>query len=83
MKIPEEAWQSLREALTASGLSKELESASQEDLEQLGHFLLNLTAAAIKTREKLRSVGTDLGPSPFPASEDEPTSQAKLPGLDD
>ncbi len=83
MKIPDEALGALREVLEHSGLSKELESASQEDLEQLASFLLNLTAAAIKTREKLRGVGIEVGPSTFPNDEESPTSQLTFPGLED
>jgi hypothetical protein len=80
MKLPEEAWQSLREALTASGLSKELETASQQDLEQLAYFLLNLTAAAVKTRERMRLLERELPASAFPP-EEEPPVQPTLPGL--
>lgn len=81
MKLPDEAWESLRKALSESGLSKELESASQEDLEQFGSFLLNLTAASVKTRERMRLVGRELPPSVFPP-EEEPPTQPTLPGLD-
>jgi hypothetical protein len=81
MRLSDEALNDLRKVLYELGYSCELELASREDLEQLGMFLLNLTAAAIKTREKMRIIGQELPPSSF----DEPNGhliQGTFPGFD-
>jgi hypothetical protein len=83
MRLSDEALESLRRVLRELGFGKELEAASQADLEEFASFLLNLTAAAIKTREKLRAISVDVPPSSFPPEEDEPARQASLPGFGD
>ena len=65
MGLSDEALSDLRKVLHELGYSAELEEASCEDLEQLGMFLLNLTAAAVKTRENLRMTGQELPASDF------------------
>ncbi len=82
MRLSDEALESLRGVLTELGFSKELEAASKDDLEELASFLLNLTAAAVKTRERMRMVGRDLPPSAFPDEEERPV-QSALPGFGD
>lgn len=82
MRLSDEALESLRGVLTELGFSKELEAASQDDLEELAFFLLNLTAAAVKTRERMRMVGRELPPSAFPEEEARPV-QSRLPGFSD
>lgn len=83
MRLSDGALQSLRRVLAELGFAKELEAASAADLEELAHFLLNLTAAAIKTREKLREIGTDVPPSSFPPSGEGTAVQVPLPGFGD
>ena len=81
MGLSDEALRNLQNVLVELGFSYEAEIASQEDLEKLGIFLLNLTAAAVKTREKMRLVGQELPPSSFGDS-DPPPVQGAFPGFD-
>lgn len=80
MRLSDEALESLRRVLRELGFGNELEAASEEDLRELASFLLNLTAAAVKTRERMRLAERELPPSGFPP-EEEPTVQPTLPGL--
>lgn len=64
------------------GFSEPLENASEKDLEEFAFFILNLTAASVKTREKMRMVGRELPPSNFPEPEKVPVQPA-LPGFGD
>ena len=80
MRLSAEALESLRRVLHELGFGKELEAASQAELEEFALFLLNLTAAAVKTRERMRLVGRELPPSTFAADEETPV-QATLPGF--
>lgn len=81
MRLSQKALDDLSEVLVELGFGRELEMASKKDLEELGLFLLNLTAAAVKTREKMRRVGKELPASSF-LDIYEAQSQGKLPGLD-
>lgn len=81
MGLSDEALSDLRKVLHELGFSNEVNSASGEDLEQLGMFLLNLTAAAVKTREKMRLIGYELPPSRFDEPE-KPPVQGSFPGFD-
>jgi len=81
MRLSEDALDHLRTVLVNLGFGDEVASASREDLEELGLFLLNLTAAAIKTRGRMRRAGRPLPPSSFP-DENVPPTQAALPGFD-
>lgn len=81
MGLLDEALNDLRKVLHELGFSAEVEEADSEELEQLGMFLLNLTAAAVKTREKMRLIGQELPPSAFDQPE-EPPDQASFPGFD-
>lgn len=80
MRLSDEALDDLRRVLIDLGFGRELEMASPHDLEELGLFLLNLTAAAVKTREKMRLVGQELPPSSLKDASS-PPSQATLPGI--
>lgn len=82
MRLSAEALESLRKVLCELGFAKQLEASSAADLEEFASFLLNLTAASIKTRERMRMLGRELPPSeraePVPVPQ-----QQKLPGFDD
>ena len=78
MRIPAKACEDLRKALLESGI--DATHFSDSEVEELGLFLLNLTAAAIKTRERCRLMGVEL-PSSHVEPEDSPTMQNSIPGL--
>lgn len=82
MGLSNEALEELRRLLIDCGFTREVDLAPREDLIELGNFLLNLTAAAIKTRERLRRIGMEAPPSVF---NDEPraVTQQKFPGFGD
>jgi hypothetical protein len=80
MRLSDEALQSLRRVLAELGFAKELEAASPADLEEFAAFILNLTASAVKTRERMRLLGRELPASAFPEAE-EPPAQPTLPGF--
>lgn len=82
MRLSDEALESLRGVLMELGFSEPLEKASEKDLEEFAFFILNLTAASVKTREKMRMVGRELPPSDFPQPEEVPVQPA-LPGFGD
>ena len=82
MRLPDEALESLRRVLRELGFSEQLEAASAEDLQEFASFLLNLTAASVKTRERMRMVGRELPPSRLPEPEVVPVQPA-LPGFED
>lgn len=82
MRLPKEALDELREILVGLGLGDLVDSAPEGELARLGSFLINLTAAALKTREKLSRVGIELPPSDFDESEPAPAQQ-QIPGLED
>ena len=78
INLPEDACEHLRKALLDSGI--DASEASDSEIKELGFFLLNLTAAAIKTREKCRLMGNELPPSEM-NPEQSPPIQSSLPGL--
>ena len=82
MRLSEEALESLRRVLIELGYSQLLEEATERDLEEFGLYLLNLTAAGVKTRERMRSVGRELPPSKFPDEAPKPV-QGVFPGFGD
>ena len=83
MRLSKEAIASLHEALRRSGLSDALDVSSDADVEELGRFLLNLLAASVKTRERMRLMGNELPASDFPPDDAVAPIQAPLPGLFD
>ena len=80
MRLSDEALESLRRVLRELGFAEQLEAASQADLEEFALFLLDLTAASVKTRERMRQVGRELPPSKLPEPEIVPV-QPTLPGF--
>jgi len=80
MRLSEEALDSLRRVLIELGYSDLLDEATERDLEEFGLYLLNLTAAGVKTRERMRSVRRELPPSKFPDEAEGPV-QGAFPGF--
>lgn len=76
MGISSEALEELRGILLEMGLAAQVEAASEEDLEELGLFLLDITAAAIKVRVQHRINGRELPPSSFDPIEPVPEQQS-------
>ncbi len=80
MALPEEALISLRRVLEELGFDKEFDISSDAELEELAMFLLNLTSAAVKTRERMRLLGKELPTSETPSEKKAP-EQPTLPGF--